>query len=119
MLKERRLAAETVAEQLFAAEAAIDAAIAAVASLTASMPKARMDANLAPMIGHDAMMSASRTVSSLMEARAGICATHESLAVAQRQIGLGAVAFGSLVKEVMTRKAQIHAVTEMPSERAA
>lgn len=121
MLKERRLAAETVAEQLFAAEAAIDAAIAAVASLTASMPKARMDANLAPMIGHDALMNASRTVSSLMEARSGICATHEALAVAQKQIGLGAVAFGSLTKEMMTRGSQIRAVSsnDVPAERAA
>ncbi len=119
MLKERRLAAETVAEQLFAAEAAIDAAIAAVAQLTAAMPKARMDANLAPMIGHDAMVKAAQTCNSLMEARSGICATHEALAVAQKQIGLGAVAFGSLTKEFMGRTAQIHAVEAIPTERAA
>ncbi len=121
MLKERRLAAETVADQLFAAEAAIDAAIAAVAQLTAAMPKARMDANLAPMIGHDALIKAAQTCTSLMEARTGICATHEALAVAQKQIGLGAVAFGSLTKEMMTRGSQIRAVTnnDLPEERAA
>lgn len=121
MLKERRLAAESVAEQLFAAEAAIDAAIAAVAMLTATMPRARMDANLAPMIGHDAMMKAAQTCNSLMEARGSICATHEALSVAQKQIGLGAVAFGSLTKEMMTRGSQIRAVTtdDMPVERAA
>jgi hypothetical protein len=110
MLKERRLAAESVAEQLFAAEAAIDAAIAAVAQLTAIMPQARINANLSPMIGHDALMKASQTCASLVEARAGICATHEALAIAQKQVGLGAVAFGSAVKIGMERKAAIHAV---------
>jgi hypothetical protein len=121
MLKERRLAAESVAEQLFAAEAAIDAAIAAVARLTATMPQARLDANLAPMIGHDALMKASQTCASLVEARAGICATHEALAIAQKQIGLGAVAFGSLVKLDMERKTSIRAVdaSEQPAVRAA
>ena len=37
MLKERRQVAETIAAQLFAAEAAIDAAIAATATLAATM----------------------------------------------------------------------------------
>ncbi|WP_416908727.1 MAG: hypothetical protein ACMVO5_03700 [Polymorphobacter sp.] len=110
MLKERRLAAETVAEQLFAAEAAIDAAIQAVALLTATMPKARLDANLAPMVGHEALLQASRTCASLMDARSGICATHEALAVAQRQIGLGAIGFGSLGKGRDVHQPAIHAV---------
>jgi hypothetical protein len=111
MLKERRLAAESVAEQLFAAEAAIDAAIQAVAMLTATMPKARMDANVAPMIGHDAMLQASRTCASLMDARTGICATHEALAVAQRQVGLAAVGFGSLGKGRDVHQPPLHAVS--------
>ena len=112
MLKERRLAAETVAQQLFAAEAAIDAAIAAVAALTARMPQARIEANLAPMIGHDALMHASRTCANLIEARSGICATHEALATAQKQIGLGAIAFGSLQKLRLERRGHLHAVSE-------
>jgi hypothetical protein len=112
MLKERRLAAETVAQQLFAAEAAIDAAIAAVAELTARMPQARIDANLSPMIGHDAFMHATRTCASLVEARAGICSTHEALAVAQKQIGLGAVAFGSLQKLRLERQSHLQVVNE-------
>ncbi|WP_439534908.1 hypothetical protein [Polymorphobacter sp.] len=112
MLKERRHAAESIAEQLFAAEAAIDAAIAAVAALTARMPQARIEANLSPMIGHEAFMHASRTCSNLVEARGGICATHEALAVAQKQIGLGAVAFGSLQKLRLERPSHLHAVSE-------
>jgi hypothetical protein len=111
MLKERRLAAETVAEQLFAAEAAIDAAIAAVAALTARMPQARIEANLAPMVGHDALLHASRTCASLIEARSGICKTHEALAVAQKEIGLGAIAFGSLQKLRLERRSHLQAVS--------
>jgi hypothetical protein len=112
MLKERRHAAETVAEQLFAAEAAIDAAIAAVAALTARMPQARVEANLAPMVGHDALLHASRTCASLIEARSGICQTHEALAVAQKEIGLGAIAFGSFQKLRLERRANLQAVSE-------
>jgi hypothetical protein len=119
MLKERRLAAESVAVQLFAAEAAIDAAIRAVAQLTAIMPKARLEANLAPMIGHEALLQASRTCASLMDARTGICATHEALAVAQKQAGLGAIAFGSFAKEMMERKSNLRAVTDEPATQAA
>lgn len=119
MLKERRLAAESVAEQLFAAEAAIDAAIQAVAHLTAIMPKARLEAHLAPMIGHEALLQASRTCASLMDARSGICATHEALAVAQKQAGLGTIAFGSFTKEMMERKNTLRAVTDEPAVQAA
>ncbi len=93
MLKERRLAANKVAEQLFAAEAAIDAAVAAVAQLTAVMPMARQEANLAACIGQDALMNAMATCQQLIEARGRIIATHAALREAQTQVGLGAVNF--------------------------
>lgn len=119
MLKERRLAAESVADQLFAAEAVIDAAIQAVAQLTAIMPKARLEANLAPMIGHEALLQASRTCASLMDARTGICATHEALAIAQKQVGLGAIAFGSFTKARMEYNNTLRAVTDEAVVQAA
>jgi hypothetical protein len=93
MLKERRLAANKVAEQLFAAEAAIDAAVAAVAQLTAVMPVATQEANLAACIGQEALMGAMQTCQQLIEARARIIATHASLRQAQTRIGLDAVNF--------------------------
>jgi hypothetical protein len=96
MLKERRLAAETVAEALFAAEQAIDAAISHTAALTGLMPTSRQNANLSAVVGQDALMGAIETMQALGVARQNIVATHKRLAEAQRAIGLGAVAFGNL-----------------------
>lgn len=93
MLKERRIAANKVAEQLFAAEAAINAAVSAVAQLTAVMPMAAQEANLAACVGQDALMNAMATCQQLIEARSRIIATHASLRAAQTQIGLDAVNF--------------------------
>jgi hypothetical protein len=94
MLKERRLAAETVAQALFAAEKAIDAAITRTAALAGLMPATRQDANLSAMIGQDALMAAIQTMQSLGHAREGIVVTHKHLSTAQRDIGLAAVSFG-------------------------
>ena len=93
MLKQRRLAAEKIAAELFAAEAAIDAAIAATARLAAVMPVARQEANMAPHFGHEAVMRAVATVSKLAEARSEIIATHDALADTQKQAGLREVSF--------------------------
>lgn len=95
MLKQRRQAAETVAEALFAAEKAIDAAIARTATLAGVMPMTREDANLSALIGQDALMSAIEAMQALGSARQNIVDTHKRLTVAQREIGLAAVSFGS------------------------
>jgi len=95
MLKQRRMAAETVAEALFAAEQAIDAAIAQTAALAGLMPTSRQEANLSAIVGQDALMGAIETMQALGVARQNIVATHKHLSVAQRDIGLGAVAFGN------------------------
>jgi hypothetical protein len=97
MLKERRLIAQNVADQLFAAETAIDAAIAATATLTGLMPRVRADAGLSALIGQDALAQASQTCAELVQARGSIVATHRALTVAQHEMGLGAVMFGGLV----------------------
>jgi len=93
MLKQRRAAAETVAEALFAAEKAIDAAIASTANLAALMPTTRQAARLSALIGQDAIMSAINTMQALGVAREGIVTTHKHLTVAQHDIGLSAVSF--------------------------
>ena len=56
MLKQRRAAAEIVAEALFAAEKAIDDAIAQTAALAGLMPVSRQDANLSAVVGQDALV---------------------------------------------------------------
>ena len=88
MLKERRLAAETVAEALF------DAAITQTAALAGLMPATRQDANLSAIIGQDALMAAVQTMQALARAREGIVTTHKHLSVAQHDIGLSRIAFG-------------------------
>ena len=93
MLKERRLAANKVAEQLFVAESAINAAVSAVAQLAAIMPMAAQEANLSACIGQEALINAMATCQQLVEARSRIIATHASLRAAQTQIGLDAVNF--------------------------
>lgn len=94
MLKQRREAAESVAEALFAAEKAIDAAIATTATLAALMPTSRQAAHLSALVGQDAIMSAINTMQALAAAREGIVTTHKHLSVAQHDIGLSRVAFG-------------------------
>lgn len=108
MLKTRRAAAQGVADQLFAAEAAIDAAISATAALTAIMPQARQEARVAAEVGQDALLKASETLAMLVRARAQIVDTHGALAVAQRNMGLGAVNFGGLVEKVANPAATRH-----------
>ena len=99
MLKERRAAAQQVADQLFAAEAAIDAAITATATLAALMPSVRLQAGAAACIGQDALLSAVQTITKLSDARSEIIATHKALRVTQRHIGLDAVSFGGMVEK--------------------
>ena len=96
MLKERRLAANKVAEQLFAAEAAINAAVSAVAQLTAVMPMAAQEAKLSACIAQDALMGAVETCQQLIQARSRIIATHAALRDAQIRVGLGQVMFNDL-----------------------
>ena len=91
MLKQRRQAAEQVAESLFAAEAAIDAALACTAKLAGQMPTVRQDARLSALIGQGAIEQAIEAMGALSQARRSICATHKELSLAQGHIGLGAV----------------------------
>lgn len=94
MLKQRRLIADEVAASLFEAEAAIDTALAKTAKLAGVMPAMRADAGLSALIAQDAFERASDTMAALTQARRAIVETHKELSTAQRQIGLGAVAYG-------------------------
>lgn len=92
MLKERRNAVTTVAEALWEAEAAIDAALCKTASLTGAIPQVSKSAHLCTEVGQNAMERVSQTLMALTEARRAIVETHKELTVAQRQIGMGAMA---------------------------
>ena len=94
MLKQRRLVADQVAASLFEAEAAIDVALAKAAALAGIMPGLRAEAGLSALIGQGAVERAGEAFASLAAARRAICETHMELSIAQKQMGLGAVAFG-------------------------
>lgn len=94
MLKQRRAYADQVAASLFEAEAAMDAALAKAAALAGVMPALRAQAGLSALIGQDAVEWTSRSISALAEARRALVEAHMALSAAQKQIGLGAVAYG-------------------------
>lgn len=94
MLKQRRLVADQVAASLFEAEIAIDAALAKAAALAGIMPSLRTEAGISALIGQGAVERASEAFAALASARRAICETHLELSIAQKQMGLGAVAFG-------------------------
>ena len=112
MLKQRRQLGDQVAETLFAAEAAIDAALTKTAGLAAVMPNGRIDARLSAVVGQDAVDRISETLAALFQARRGIVETHKELAVVQKQIGLGAVAYGGGIT-----KPQVHTAEAGPNLR--
>lgn len=97
MLNKRREAAQYVADRLIAAEKAIDHAIICTADLGGSLPKARVDANLAAEVGQGALEQASQTFVSLVQARRNIIETHRELAETKIEIGLREVALGGLM----------------------
>ncbi|AMO72530.1 hypothetical protein AZE99_12325 [Sphingorhabdus sp. M41] len=95
MLKQRRDAAENVANRLFAAEQAVDEAICKMADLVKYLPIARTNANLSAVVGQDAISEAAETLSAIVGARGHLVATHNHLAKTRDQIGLQAMAMGS------------------------
>jgi hypothetical protein len=58
MFAKRRNAAQAVIDRLIAAENGIDDALSLAADLTGFMPKARMSADLAAEVGHEAIAHA-------------------------------------------------------------
>lgn len=93
----RQEIAQSVAERLLAAEAAIDLAVARAAELAAAMPTARTEARLPAMIGQDALSQATGALTTLVEARRQMVAAHGALDQARVEIGLQEVAAGDLI----------------------
>lgn len=118
----RRIVAHRVADQLFAAENAIDGALAAVATLTAMLPAARIEANLSAVVGQGVIDRTTQTIAALAEARRGIVEAHRELHDVQHQIGLGAIALGGVDKpeeDVPRTGGRLRTVGESRSRAAA
>ncbi len=91
-------AGSTVAEKLYAAEAAVDVAVAETAALLALLPIARTELWLSAVSGQRAFEDAAASVGALTQARGHLVATHRTLAVLARRIGLDDLAVGPLDK---------------------
>jgi hypothetical protein len=97
MFAKRRNAAQAVIDRLIAAENGIDDALSLAADLTGFMPKARMSADLAAEVGHEAIAHAHQACQHLVLARAAMVQTHQKLAEVRDEIGLKTVSFGGLM----------------------
>jgi hypothetical protein len=95
MRNERIETTNSVANQLFAAEAAIDNAICEVAKLSAMMPEARLRVKVAASLGHEALKHAGESLTSLIEARASVVCVHTELDQAKTDIGLRTYGIGA------------------------
>lgn len=91
MLKDRRFAAEQIANALYEAESAIDAALAKTAAFAGAIPAFRAQAGASALIAQDAMERASQAVVALAGARRAVVEAHKDLSVAKGQVGLGAI----------------------------
>lgn len=91
-----RIAGNQLAEQLIAAERAIDAAVAAVATLTAAMPTATQQARVGTHVMQESLMHVMETCQQLVKARTNILRTHKALRTAQVDMGMGEVALGDM-----------------------
>jgi len=94
MLKQRRLAADQVADALFAAEASLSRAMVDVANLVGATQEARTSANLSAVIIGDAVYRSISCLQGLGTANQELMMAHNAFASIQKQIGLGAVNYG-------------------------
>ncbi|MDT7532438.1 hypothetical protein OVY48_03185 [Sphingobium sp. SA2] len=100
MRAKRQTIAKSVAERLFAAEAALDIAAARIAELNASLPLARLDARFAAAIGQEAIATSAAAVMLIAQTREQMVITHAHLKRASDDVGLGQTAYGDLFKVV-------------------
>jgi hypothetical protein len=91
MLKERRSAAEQIANALWDAESAVDMALTKAATFTGAIPALRRQAGASALIGQEAMERASQALVALAEARRALVEAHKELTLAKQQVGLGAI----------------------------
>ncbi len=96
MRKQRHEAARKVAASLFAYEEAMDLVLQRAAELNAALPAARAEAGVSAIFGQDAMISASRSLALLVEARREMVTAHQQLDEVKIQLGLREMGFGDL-----------------------
>jgi len=86
------------AEQLFAAEQAVEEAFTRVTALAKSLAEMRLASNLSMGVGRDAMKSITSSIRLLAEAREEMIDAHQHLDGVKTQIGCRTVMVGHLDK---------------------
>lgn len=94
----RRIVAHKVADQLFAAELAIDRALSETARLTSMLSDARVEAGLSATVGQAVMDRTCASIVALSNGRRELVEAHDALATVKNQIGLRTVSIGGMVK---------------------
>jgi hypothetical protein len=94
MLRKRVAIAQDIVKHLADAERTNDLAIVATARLAASMLEARLELNVAAMVGQDAFEAVASTFERQSASRRQLVEAHNALSEAKRFVGLGEVAIG-------------------------
>ena len=94
----RKIVAHKVADQLFAAELAIDRALSETARLTSLLSDARVEAGLSAVVGQSVMDRTCASIVSLAAGRRELVEAHGALAEVKDRIGLRAIAIGGMDK---------------------
>lgn len=97
MLDLRQEAAREVVKNLVPFEEAVDIAIAQAGRFLATLAEGRLEAQLAPAIGHKAMMTTMAAVAGLAQAREGMVGCRRELAATRARLGMQETALGSLM----------------------
>jgi hypothetical protein len=90
--------AETLAQQLYRAENALDLAVQEVSGLLSTLPQARCDAGLSAVAGRSIFRHMGSAVAALLAAREGLSSAHEDLARLSKILKIDTVAIGPLDK---------------------
>jgi glutamine phosphoribosylpyrophosphate amidotransferase len=96
MPRTRIMAAQSVAKELSIAESSIDETIQSIATLTATMAAARVDARLAIASGQDALLSVANAMRLVSDARGELVRAHGQLLTVQDDMGLKELSFGNM-----------------------
>jgi hypothetical protein len=100
IMRQQRIAtASKVAHELFEAEAAVDLALVSLAKLQATLPQARVTANLSAVVGQDVMEQVGHTLSTVIGIRRDMVEVHGRLDELKTDIGLREMAMGGLMQK--------------------
>jgi hypothetical protein len=94
MLRKRVAIAQDVVKHLADAERSNDLALVSTARLVASMLEARLELNVAAMVGQDAFEAVASTFERQSASRRQLVEAHNALADAKKFVGLAEVAIG-------------------------